>query len=205
MGAAPLPPALPVPIHTWAQPSTASPAYLGDLSGDLCTRSHTRPLNPVHEQRLHLHLYTCQACTLGRGPHCPLGCSPSSDPAHLDGSDTRLPAHEHAATLQRGHARVLYTGMRSHQVGHVQQPVRAQQVCEVVAILRVRCEGREDTHTRALVEQAAAPGARLGLLCRWIGLRRAAGAGRQRATPLKPPVRPPLYKLPVGVAARPAG
>lgn len=86
--------------------------------------------------------------------------------AHLDRGDTRLPAHQDAATLERGHPWVLHTGVRSHEVGHVQQPVGSKQVGEAAAtIKRVGRKGDKEAHPCALVLQVAVAGAPLSLLC----------------------------------------
>lgn len=118
--------------------------------------------------------------------------------AHLDGGDPGLQAHQDSAALQRRHARVLHAGVRRHEVGHVQQPVGAEQVREAAAaVQRVGREGREEAHARALVLQAAAPGPPLRLLPgRRLGLRRPAGKGRPGAGRQRRPRLPPRGPAP---------
>lgn len=102
--------------------------------------------------------------------------------AHLNRGDTRLPAHQDAAALQRGYTWVLHAGVRSYEVGHVQQPVGSKQVGEAAAtIKRVGRKGDKEAHTCALVLQVAAAGSPLSLF--WgssLRLQRPARKGRPR-------------------------
>lgn len=101
--------------------------------------------------------------------------------AHLDGGDARLPAHQDTSALQRGYTRVQHARVRCDEVGHVKQPIGAEQVREAAAaIQRVGRKGDKEAHASALVLQAAASGAPLGLLRDRgsLGLWRPVGRGR---------------------------
>lgn len=56
--------------------------------------------------------------------------------AHLNRGDAGLSAHQDVAALQRGYTRVLHAGVGCHEVGHVQQPVGAEQVGEATAAVQ---------------------------------------------------------------------
>ena len=59
----------------------------------------------------------------------------------------------------------MHASVRCHEVGHVQQPVRAEQMGEAAAaVQRMGREGDEESHAGTLVLQAAAAGAPLRFL-----------------------------------------
>lgn len=187
------------PIHTWTTIPLLRDSFL--LSQDL---AHTHPTPTLRTLRTSPPFDPIPRPPGSYFPRCTLGLSDTlrtcplifwaSPPytlfgasAHLDGGDTGLPAHQDPASLQRGYARVLHASVRRHEVGHVQQPVRAEQMGEAAtAVQRMGREGDEEAHAGTLVEQAAAAGAPFRLLYpRSLWLLRpegkgSPGVGRQR-------------------------
>lgn len=170
-------------------PITQATLFLPNPTGLTHAQVHSGPvltlLIPVHEHSGGCHLRP----SLGEGGS-----------AHLDGGDTGFPAHQDAAALQRGYAWVLYTCVRRHKVGHIQQPVRAEQVGEAAATVQwVSRKGDKEAHACALVLQAAAAGAPLSLLSSSLRLWHPWGRwGRVSAlgpAPEGPPAQRGVYSL----------